>query len=282
MMPTATPPTAGWNHIVFRGSRIKRSRSLSSSFVNATDWDAAGKRRRGAENLSEHGAQRNDPPAREQGRFRLRHAATARIRKIFEEQKSHGQRAYNGNNQAPPSRSYSRIDPCAKSLGQHDERHNRRANERTDQQRHQQKHLLFALLEQRGPPLRWRPPPSRTCLLRLRRHRLSIHAFLVSTNVSCHPTVESFRAIFRWREPTHARWSAIHRCDAALLVPAGAPRGEATTPTRVAGHRAPAYDAHSRALPDGRSIPLRCDVLRPAAPLRSGWSLLRQRAVLES
>src|ERR1700719_789174 len=104
-----------------------------------------------------------------------------------------------------------------------------------------------------------------------RRGDLSVtHAFLASTNVSCHLTVASFRAVFRWHEPTHARWSAIHRCGAALLVPEGAPRGAATRPTHVAGRRARACAAHSRALPDGRSIPLHCDVLRPAAPLKSG------------
>ena len=48
----------------------------------ASQRDSAGKRCRRAEELAEHGAQRDAPFAREQRSLRLRHAAASRIRKI--------------------------------------------------------------------------------------------------------------------------------------------------------------------------------------------------------
>src|SRR5260221_6002486 len=106
-------------------------------------------------------------------------------------------------------------------------------------------------------------------------------AFLALPKPSSDLLAALFPAIDRWRAPVHARSTAVRRCDDALPAPAGAPRGAATRPALAAGHRARACDAHSRALPDGRSTPLRCDVLGPAAPLRSVSSLPRQRVVLE-
>ena len=107
----------------------------------ASQRDSAGERCRRAEELAEHGAQRDAAFAREQRSLGLRHAAASRIGKIAIQQVADAERAHDRKQQTSPRSTTHRVQPHPHSFRQQDEGDDRQACQCADHQRQNQKDL---------------------------------------------------------------------------------------------------------------------------------------------
>ena len=132
----------------------------------AAERDAAGQRRRAADELAEHGAQARCRPSRDEQRgLGLRDAAAARVREIAEQQEAGDERRRAvGTSSAAPARSARRIHARGEPAGQQDEGDDHQPDERADDEAQDERELC-SLLRRRSSPA-----PTRSCRRDMRAH----------------------------------------------------------------------------------------------------------------
>ena len=109
--------------------------------------DAAGERRRAADELSEHRAEGNAAVVDEDRRARLRNPAASRVGKEAEQQIAGDERTERRNENPPPARAAGRVHVGREPPGQQNERDDDRADERADHEAQQQREPVLPAAE---------------------------------------------------------------------------------------------------------------------------------------
>ena len=113
----------------------------------ASEGDAAGESDGSAKELSENGAEGDAALAGEESGFGLRNAAAARVREIFVQEITDGERSGDGNTRRRQRGAAGRIESHADAFGDENESNDGEAGEDSDDEGQDEEDLIFARLK---------------------------------------------------------------------------------------------------------------------------------------